>query len=238
MAAAAKLATGASGGAHRAGAWLEGAVGIWLLSGRAPLTARWVAVAMFSLFAGINGYKAANHYPTCGCFGRFEVSPVLTAALDTGVVIALMASRPSRPLSAGRSEWAGLVIGVAGGVAGMGLFPGPAAETNPSLRVESLAAGEWIAVRPGGRVEHTFWLANDTADPVTVAEAVTSCPCGRVALGGLVVAPASRSAVTVVIDMAGEPDFVGQMVLEVRLLDPAGVPVAVANLRLRVAGAR
>ena len=78
-----------------AGLEVEALVGLWLLSGVARRGAWLAAVGLFTLLAAVSIYLVAVGQPSCGCFGRVEVSPWLSLTLDAVCVAALLASRPS-----------------------------------------------------------------------------------------------------------------------------------------------
>jgi uncharacterized membrane protein YphA (DoxX/SURF4 family) len=75
--------------------------GLWLLAGLAPRCSWRCAVLLFSAFAVVSAHKALRGDVACGCFGRVQVNPWQTLALDVGVVLALLRWQPveHRPAS-------------------------------------------------------------------------------------------------------------------------------------------
>jgi len=69
-----------------AGVQIELAVGLWLVSGWRPHSARRAAVVLFLGFAAFSLYRSLAGYESCGCFGSLRVNPWLTFALDLGVL--------------------------------------------------------------------------------------------------------------------------------------------------------
>ncbi len=69
--------------------------GLWLLSGLLPKPTWAAAIVCFAIFACISLYKAFSGYATCGCFGKVEVNPWLTAMLDIILVLCLLYFHPA-----------------------------------------------------------------------------------------------------------------------------------------------
>ena len=71
----------------------EALVGLWLVSGYAHRFAWLAGVTLFTLLAAVSVYLVAVGQKSCGCFGRVEVSPWASLALDVTCVAALVATR-------------------------------------------------------------------------------------------------------------------------------------------------
>lgn len=69
--------------------------GFWLVFGLHPIGTRRLAIVCFVAFACVALYKGISGEPSCGCFGRVQVSPWYTLALDLAVVAALVCCRPA-----------------------------------------------------------------------------------------------------------------------------------------------
>lgn len=54
---------------------VEAVIGVWLLSGFARRGAWLAAIGLFATLAAVSAYLVAAGQPSCGCFGRVEVSP-------------------------------------------------------------------------------------------------------------------------------------------------------------------
>lgn len=71
---------------------IEFGIGLLILSGIFWYALRWLAVALYGLFAGYALYLALTGAESCGCFGPIRVNPWWTFALDVGVVFGLLIS--------------------------------------------------------------------------------------------------------------------------------------------------
>lgn len=76
-------------GTHQVAIIVEGLLAIGLLSGllRRPMAA--VACLTFVLFAGVNVYHIGSGRSACGCFGKVQVSPWVTLAIDLVMAVGL-----------------------------------------------------------------------------------------------------------------------------------------------------
>lgn len=73
---------------------LEVGLGLMLVTGAYPRTTRRVALACFTLFAGVASYKTFAGDPSCGCFGQIRVAPWQTLIFDLTVIAALAMCGP------------------------------------------------------------------------------------------------------------------------------------------------
>jgi len=80
----------------------EGSLGLWLLAGVWARVSWAVALGCFGLFACVSVYKGLAGETSCGCFGRVETSPWLTAGIGMLAVIALWVLRPGEKAAAGK----------------------------------------------------------------------------------------------------------------------------------------
>jgi hypothetical protein len=100
----------------RAGAAIvEALVGLWLLSGFWARGAWFAGIGLFGTLATVSGYLGLIGQTSCGCFGRVDVSPWVSLALDAVCVAALLAVRPRR--TAALPLPAATLVGRAGAVA-------------------------------------------------------------------------------------------------------------------------
>ena len=70
-------------------------LGFWLLSNWRSSTARIAAICAFACFSVATASKAAAGDASCGCFGVFEVPPIITLIVDVVVLGTLSFWRPS-----------------------------------------------------------------------------------------------------------------------------------------------
>jgi hypothetical protein len=68
--------------------------GLWLIAGLYPKWTWVAACGCFTLFAGVSLFKALSGAASCGCFGRMQVNPWYTVALDALAVATLLVFRP------------------------------------------------------------------------------------------------------------------------------------------------
>jgi hypothetical protein len=72
-------------------------LGLWLLGGYWLPFAWRAAILLFAAFSGASVYLALIGQRSCGCFGKVEISPWITAAFDIFAVGALLSTRPALP---------------------------------------------------------------------------------------------------------------------------------------------
>ena len=147
---------------------VEALVGVWLLSGFARRGAWLAAVTLFALLGAVSVYLVAVGQPSCGCFGRVEVSPWVSLALDTVCVLALLATRPA----GGWQLSSRTVLATAGAAATLGLLAFGATTPAAGQALARLRGEELIV--SGGDADAGTAPQGETRDvPVTI-ENVTS----------------------------------------------------------------
>ena len=75
---------------------VEALLAIWLLSGVQVAIAWWTAIALFSLFLLVTGFRVVQGAESCDCFGVIEVDPRITLILDAVILCALLMTIPER----------------------------------------------------------------------------------------------------------------------------------------------
>jgi hypothetical protein len=194
----------------------ETLLGLWLISGRSPHLSRWAALSFFGLLSLVSLYLGIQGQSSCGCFGRIEVSPWATFAVDAAAVLALTIFRPRRGSDTGLGpvRWQGAAWTLAGTVlllllaaAWLVLQGGSPAAALARLR------GETVSVDPAatdlGRGERgekrTFpvTLTNNTNRVIRVVGGTSDCSC--VATDGLPVdlEPGAAHAIDVRVTFRG-----------------------------------
>ena len=106
----------ATPGVRVASVVLEGLLGLWLLTGLAPIRSWLAALGTFAFFAGVSACNGWQGVASCGCFGAITVSPWLTFGLDIVVLFLLAAFRPKWD---GLSEVGQALKGMAKGAIGV-----------------------------------------------------------------------------------------------------------------------
>lgn len=61
-----------------------------------PTTTRWIAIAVFAIFAFVAMAKWMDGASSCGCFGAAVVSPTLILGVDLNVLCLLVFARPTK----------------------------------------------------------------------------------------------------------------------------------------------
>jgi hypothetical protein len=100
-------------------------VAFWLIAGIWPTWAWRSSVALFAVFCVVSLAKAMAGEASCGCFGRFAVSPWITSALSGVIVGALFAIRASvrreeRRMAAAPSRGARRFLSLRGAIVAVG----------------------------------------------------------------------------------------------------------------------
>ena len=104
------------------GVEFELALGFFLIAGLLPKMTWWISILCFTGFVAITANKAWMGDANCGCFGRAQVDPRITLALDIAVLAVLLIFRPRAHIRwLGHASWLTpvaallLLIGIPGG---------------------------------------------------------------------------------------------------------------------------
>jgi hypothetical protein len=89
----------------------------------------------------------------------------------------------------------------------------------PALHRQTLDLG---VVSQRGQKQETVWLTNGTNEPVEVAGVQTSCPCLKVDIKQRLIGALEKVSARVLLDLAGEPDFVGNLGIDVNGVKDTG----------------
>jgi hypothetical protein len=90
------------------------------------------------------------------------------------------------------------------------------------------------AVARGGRKSATFTLTNPTSSEVQVAQVITGCPCLTASLPRGPLAPSEKVTVSVSLDLKDEPDFVGNLSIDLRGITPSGAEAFTVTVKVSV----
>jgi hypothetical protein len=148
-----------------------------------------IAVGWFALLFGISFYRLISGYDSCGCFGNFEVPPLLTV-LFNGAALCWLVYFEKADFLRHRAEEAPagayrrvvlpllpvLLIAWVGFAVGAIMASGPASdfESGGSVRRVTFEAD---SVPLYGKVKHTFSIKNDTDRLLRILEVKKSCGC-------------------------------------------------------------
>jgi len=176
---------------------IEVILGLWLLSGLLPRVAWGTALVFFIILAALSFTLAYQGQASCGCFGKVEVNPWYTFALDVGIVIALVAFSPlslpgrgaggeglnssAAPMSALLQVSIFTTILLSLIALGFTLITGDPWAALARLRGETLAVIPAVTQLGEGAAgeSRTFQvqLRNNSNKPIRVVGGTTSCPC-------------------------------------------------------------
>jgi hypothetical protein len=162
-------------------------LGLWLLSGWQLCAARLVALAFFGILASASLWLALQGQSSCGCFGRVQVNPWATFALDV-VIVAALGFVPMSAASSNAVSWAGILRIVSGaavllaGIVGIFFL----AFDNPLAALAHLR-GERIVVQPavsdvgegvsGEWRDFEILITNHGDSPVRIVGGTDDCAC-------------------------------------------------------------
>jgi hypothetical protein len=158
----------------------ELAVGGMLLLNVRPTIAWGLAVAAFTVFAGVSVQKALAGAKSCGCFGPAAVNPKLMAAADAAIVVMLLLAGPRLPRVGNRGAVTRaaavaiftLMLAAAAGIA-FAAIPkhGLIVSGDDSYDFGTLTTAQ------AGRCEHAFTVGNTSRVPIRITSFKSSCGC-------------------------------------------------------------
>ena len=90
-------------------------------------------------------------------------------------------------------------------------------------------------LKPGVVGRSRLILRNPGSEPISIVRVETSCPCLRAEPTPLDVGPGMEATLRLVFDAAGEPEFRGDLEVEVGGFGPSGGQVFQSRLRVSVA---
>ncbi len=186
----------------------ELAFGCWLLAGLYRRVTRWLALAWFTILAAVALAQALGGVPACPCLGELHAHPGLMFVFDVAAVAALWMWTPN-DLSSGRRWPMALCLSLLPAAALLGLAGAPRAQP---LFME-IDLGD---VAQGGQKQQSFQFRNDSGALVEVAAFEPSCPCVSIHLERSGVTTGEFLAGNVALDLRRKPDFVGDLVIEVK----------------------
>jgi hypothetical protein len=171
---------------------VELALGLWLLLGRAKVTAWVVAVLLFGNFAILNLLAVWNGQSDCGCFGAVKVNPWLTLGLNMVVLGLLLCFRSesakdvlSEPEASAKVKLlpilAGLVIATLLGAGAL------VARGDTGTKLLARWKGDVLLLRPavldfgegvvGQKVTKQIVITNVTDQPIRLIGGTSGCSC-------------------------------------------------------------
>lgn len=137
-----------------------------------------IAIAAFTIFAGVSVGRSLHGVSSCGCFGPINVDPRITAGIDLLMVTLLVLAGPPQPRESSRAPRAAL--------AGMMMLMllAAAATVYAAVPKAGLVAIEsadhdfgTIDGEQAKRCEHVFLVRNASKTPLTITGYESSCGC-------------------------------------------------------------
>ncbi len=187
---------------------LEVILAVWLLSGWQVAGAWLTSLLAFGTFLVFNLYLGVVGHASCGCLGRIQVNPYVTAGFDLAIMVALLVFRPAR-LSwynsasilnlarklAGAIAMLAVVLGVGSLVLGspqdlIALFRGEAVSVHP----ETIDLGSGVAE---SRREANVTICNRSEDSVRLIGGTVDCACSVVKDLPVMLGPGESRSITV-----------------------------------------
>lgn len=201
----------------------EGTLGLWLLTGAYPRTARAVGAVCFLTFFVVSARQVALGRSSCGCFGNVELTPWVTAAVDLVAAVLLLLTSPPSP-----AKWSYRLAVGAGVASALAMAPAWWL-TSPTSKASQLSATPSVVslgtVGRGQKAEVEIFLSNNSPGVIRLGSVETSCPCLSVQIPEAAVEPGGATRAEVVLDLATEPYFIGKLGMTARGYSTAGEQV-------------
>jgi hypothetical protein len=216
-----------SRGYQAAFAELELFFGLILWSGILPKVARVAAILLFLAFLSIALTSALSSTHSCGCFGKVELGPWAAVFLDVVILITLSGWRAS---SVDCSRHAKITLGLAFAVA----CPWPvlaASRLPPFPQLLSNSPVELGSIKAAQRRTFQLELENPHEGPIDIEVLEASCSCLEMNVTHLSLPPHSKRIIQLALDLSKEPNFTGDLAIQI-------VGKTVANQRLFIAEMR
>ena len=197
-------------------------LGVWLISGKAPLGAWLAALVAFTVFAGVSLYQGVIGQASCGCFGKLSVNPWYTFGVDVAALVALGFARPDlKPLwQISRSSLGRSCLPVACALGGYLLLLGAVAAVAHHrfgsidgaiafLRGERLSLTPGLVDMgdggPGETREASLELTNRTDHAIRLIGGTVDCSCTVLNDLPVTVPPGETRSITVSMKLPGTP---------------------------------
>jgi hypothetical protein len=193
---------------------LELFLGLWLWTGLWAAASRLTMLALFSAFAVFNWTEAHAGAVSCACFGGIGLSPWIALGLDAVVVAMLLSWRPLAASIGTRGQVAfGTLIFSLGAI--IAVWPGDTKRRDGLLEVfpRVLHLG---SVPQGTSATSEFVVRNTSSESVSISQVESSCPCLQIGLPAEPVAPGAEVRGEATLDMSREPNFTGNLAVELR----------------------
>lgn len=199
-------------------------LGGWLASARQARTARITAAATFAIFLLAALYQAGSGAASCACAGKLvKIPPMFAALFDLGALIALSIWKPPPNHANGILRRAMLPAAAASSLIFLTGFSAAVVKSTSQaeLLIPSSKVLDMGVISARGSNEIAFTVRNPGTESVILGRVKSSCPCLRLKMPQ-VIAPMADTPVRALLDLSREPDFVGDLAIDVQALTTAG----------------
>jgi len=195
----------------------EFALALLLVGGAYPHWARWASISCFLAFAVVSLLQAVAGKSSCGCFGQIVITPWLAFSIDILAVVACWVFAPDHRVSCHSSDvnrrGAAVATLMALGLLGDAVIIGAGGQPPVLISPPTLDLG---VVGRGQVTQGTLQLRNQTQTRVEIDSVRTSCPCLVVHLPSKALEPTEAVDGIARLDMGTEPEFRGDLRIEIR----------------------
>lgn len=212
---------------------LELGLGLWLLVGFHPVACKWATFVVFACYLGVSLFRTAANEVSCGCFGVLSVRPWQMAIIDLLVLAALAFTRPEAPNPTKYSRHAisaCVLVCAAFGIAGSIRI----AMSGPPILVAFPEVLEFGILGRGKHTNRPFWITNPGVVPIEISSFRSSCPCATVNPEAATILPGATVSGRVHLDMISEPNFTGNLRIEMQGMTTNGTLGVSFSVKARI----
>lgn len=192
------------------GLGIEAVLGLCLVAGVFPFTARRLALVCFGVFAVLSLLKGLRGEPSCGCLGAIQISPWFALTFDIAALAVLASARPTP--TTGSSPPSGDSLALCGIVAfgiGLGLHAYESVTSLSRGLVLSEQRHEIGVVGQAEHLTHTFTVENRCRYAIEIAQSHSTCSCSTLPdLNGHVLAPGDKLEVPITLHTGNSDEHI------------------------------
>jgi hypothetical protein len=196
-------------------------LGVWLLSSLWTAQARVAACVCFAVVALTQGIAGQR---SCACLGQIELSPWIAFAFDVCAIGAIFLWRPVSERSVTALQLrAVLGIALAGGAGVAVVMTNAITETSHHMGLHIVPSlVDFGSLTQGGAASVPIHINNNTDETFAIEEMSSSCVCLWLQPSSRVVLPGERMSGELWLNLAHEPEFLGNLLMTLKLDDPSG----------------
>lgn len=156
----------------------ESILGLWLLSGLFPNTARWLATGCFWCFAVVSFFRGIRGDESCGCLGALKIDPWIMFGFDAVAAVILFATKPEYVAVTTSRLWRFVTLaGIFALGAGIGLHAYESVTSLSRGLLISERTFEFGKVSQSEHLTHVFTIENHCRFAVEIAQSSSTCAC-------------------------------------------------------------